>query len=184
MDNDNDVKIKDVLTNNEMRVLTRLVKHRAKEVADDMKDGCVETENQQVVEGCLRAILPSEKEAYYPDGCFLNDKGKVDIGRVVDHLVEQYTFKTMADTEEVYMWWDGVYKKNGEVFIKGKVEDMLGDKSTEHIKSEIIGHIRGLTYTPRSWFNQQDLPFLPLKNGVLNLDTGEFSELTDKLLVT
>ena len=184
MVNDDDIKIKDVLAEDEVRVLARLLKCRASEIADDMKDGCIEPENQQVVENCLRAILPSEKEAYYPDGCFIDDKGKVDIGKVVDHLIEQYTFKTMADTEEVYVWWDGVYKSNGEVFIKGKVEEMLNDKSTEHIKNEVIGHIQGLTYTPRTWFNRQDLPYLPLKNGVLNLDTYEFSELTDKLLVT
>lgn len=181
---DDDIKIKDIFTDDEVRILARMAKGQASEIANDMKDGVVEPENCDVVGNILQAILPSDKEAYYPDGCFLNDNGKVDIGRVVDHLMEQYTFKTMADTEEVYIWWDGVYKSNGEVFIKGKVEEMLNNESTEHIKSEVIGHIRGLTYTPRSWFNRQDLPFLPLKNGILNLDTNEFSGLTPTLLVT
>ena len=181
---DDDIKIKDVFNDDEVRILARMLKGQAQEIATDMQDGVVGQEHHEAVQDLFKAILPSEKEAYYPDGCFIDDKGKVDIGGVVGHLMEEYTFKTMEDTEEVYMWWDGVYKSNGEVFIKGKVEEMLNDSSTEHIKNEVIGHIRGLTYTPRSWFNRQDLPLLPLKNGILNLDTNEFSGLTPTLLVT
>ena len=181
---DDDIKIKDIFTDNEVRILARMVKGQAQEIAIDMQDGAVEQKNYDTLKGIFQDILPSKKDAYYPEGAFLTDNGKVDIGRVVEHLMEQYTFKTMEDTEEVYIWWDGVYRSNGEVFIKGKVEEMLSDSSTEHIKNEVIGHIRGLTYTPRSLFNRQDLPLLPLKNGILNLDTGEFSGLTPTLLVT
>ena len=181
---DDDIKIKDVFNDDEVRLLARMLKGKAGSIVEDMKDGVVEQENYDTLNGIFRDLLPSEKDAYYPEGAFLTEDGKVDIGRVVTHLSEQYTFKTMEDTEEVYLWWDGVYKSNGEVFIKGKVEEMLTDRSTEHIKNEVIGHIRGLTYTPRSWFNRQDISLLPLKNGVLNLDTGEFSKLTPTLLVT
>jgi putative DNA primase/helicase len=105
------------------------------------------------------------------------------MGRVISHLTKNYVFKTMADTEDVYYWWDSHYKHNGEVFIKGNVEDMLSDRATTHIKNEVIGHIQGRTYISRSQFNSNPT-LLPLENGVLNLETGEFFNPDPKFLFT
>ena len=82
-------------------------------------------------------------------------------------LMSRYIFVTLEDTDEIYVYDNGIYKQ-GEVLIKKEIERAMGEDASSYFVSEILDHIRRRTYVPRSLFNI-DKNFLPVKNGLLHL---------------
>ncbi len=90
-----------------------------------------------------------------------------------DELLAEYTFATMRDTGEVYVYQGGVYKPIGETIIQEEAQKKLGEQAKTHHINEVIDYIKRITYVNREDFNS-NLNLLNLKNGVYNLDTGNF----------
>ena len=100
----------------------------------------------------------------------------VDIKLLADDLMDEFTFKTYKDTEEILVYDSGRYTNFGEQTIKQECQNRVGlPYMTTNKEKEIIAAIQQLTYTPRSDFNQGG-DLINLKNGLLNWKTGEFIE--------
>jgi P4 family phage/plasmid primase-like protien len=95
---------------------------------------------------------------------------------ITDSLLEEYTFKTMCDTEEIYYYDSerGIYAVGGENIIKARAEEMEPGLSNHQI-NEIIGHIIRRTYVDRREFDG-DRDIINVKNGLLNIHTRELKE--------
>jgi len=108
----------------------------------------------------------------------------LDIPKLVDDLLAEYSFKTLKDNEECLVYDDGIYVSSGEVTIKHECEKRVPKKfMTTHNVNEVIGHIKRSTYVDRKQFNQEKW-ILNLENGLYNIQTGELSPHTVEFLST
>lgn len=88
--------------------------------------------------------------------------------RMADAIKKKFIFKTPMDTEEVYVYQDGVYKPNAEPIIKSLVRDYLEEKQRVNHVTETTAAIAETTYIER---NELPINLLNLKNGIFDLDT-------------
>jgi len=108
----------------------------------------------------------------------------LDIPKLVDDLLAEYSFKTFKDNEECLVYEDGVYVPLSEATIKGECEKRVPKKfMTTHNVNEIIGHIKRSTYVARKKFNREKW-VLNLENGLFDIHTGEVSPHTPEFLST
>lgn len=102
---------------------------------------------------------------------YLDRRGAVVVDRVVKELLTQHRFLTFDDTEEIYHHDGKVYQANGEAVIKQEVQRLLKHKTTNHLVNEIINAVRRLTFVRRE-DARAPLNLIPLRNGVLDIETG------------
>ncbi len=108
----------------------------------------------------------------------------LNLPKLVDDLLAEYTFKTMMDNEECFVYKDGIYVPSGEVTIKHECETRVPKKfMITHSVNEVIGHIKRITYFDRRKFNQEKW-ILNLENGLYNIQTGKLSPHTADFLST
>jgi P4 family phage/plasmid primase-like protien len=88
---------------------------------------------------------------------------------ILDTLGHDYTFKTPEDIEVLYLYRDGIYVP-GETTVKGRVEEILNDKTKSHFCYEVVEHFKRRSYVPRETFNSFQ-GFIPVQNGLLDLET-------------
>jgi len=98
-------------------------------------------------------------------------------------LLDTFTFKTFRDTEEVLVYKDGIYKYNGESVIKEEATKRLDDDFSTAKIQQIINYIKYNTFVDRTEFNN-DVDVINVKNGLLNLKTGELKPHTPEFLST
>lgn len=92
------------------------------------------------------------------------------------NLCKDYHFITLKDTKEM-LYYDhdkGIYKPNGEVLIEEYCKKEVPDCST-HFRSEVINHIKILTYQDRSIFDD-DPNYIVLANGVYDITIDQLTE--------
>ena len=79
---------------------------------------------------------------YNPEGKIVGVK--VLIPNVVDYLLEEYNFKTIfgSKTEEIFVYQDGIYTKDGREVIQTQTEKLLGEYCTNHHINEIQEKIK------------------------------------------
>ncbi|MBU2534503.1 MAG: hypothetical protein KKB37_17320 [Alphaproteobacteria bacterium] len=111
-------------------------------------------------EEARQEALDVDPERYFRDGKFVPALLAVD-------LMKDHIFKTMKDTEEVYVYIDGVYRPDGENVIKRECEVRLGGLISTHGVNEVIGHVRRSTYVDRTLFDADHFT-LNLENGLFN----------------
>lgn len=97
-------------------------------------------------------------------------KGKA-ISDYADMLMLDYNFVTMADTDEIFYYQEGVYVLEGEVLIKKQCEKMIVDCKRDDV-NEVTAAIKRRTYVKRVEFDSE-VEMLNLKNCWLNIETGE-----------
>ena len=106
-------------------------------------------------------------------------KGK-KISDYADILMSDHQFITMADTDEILFFQEGVYVPEGEVLIKKQCEKLIIDCKRDDV-NEVTAAIRRRTYTKRTEFDSE-INMLNLKNCWLDIETGEtFSHTPTKL---
>lgn len=101
---------------------------------------------------------------------------------IAEKIMQNHTFATMNDTSEIYRYdvHRGVYIPGGEVIIETESEEYENRISTYKV-AEIINKIRRRTYVSRSEFDKN--PYVQnLRNGLLNIMTGELVEHNPKYL--
>ncbi len=105
----------------------------------------------------------------------LNQGLKVTHNQVAKKLMEFDHYKTMEDTDDVYIYRNGIYEKDGEVQIKKNVQTVFIEDATTRFTSEVIGVIKRSTYAKRALFDA-DPDILVVENGILNIVTQDFKE--------
>lgn len=140
----------------------------------------VEKYGLKIVEPKLKVLskLPDGTETEVdPSLLVFDSKGNV---RGVNHsavaslLMSRHRFLTLEDTKEILYYDDGVYRQGGECLIEKEAQSMLGDRTTNHVVMEVLGHVRRSTYFKREdLLDLKDSRWRCVANGVLNLDTRE-----------
>ncbi|MCH7648288.1 MAG: hypothetical protein IIA83_06755 [Thaumarchaeota archaeon] len=129
----------------------------------------------------LKQILkdnPETKRDYQSN----SEEEKRELSEYAFSIMNDYTFKTLEDTDEVLYYSKGVYEFHGEVLIKKECEKIIPE-CTKHQVNEVIGIIQRRTYVKRSEFNN-DFSKLVLENKTLNLDTLKLSDHNSEFLTT
>lgn len=122
--------------------------------------------------GILDGLTPNSKDIL--DKIF-RIIGKGDpVQRLSRAIMNEHTFKTMVDNEEIYYYSGQKYVPRGEWLIN-EVAELMYPEITTHHRQEVVNHIKYRTGVHRSKFDA-DHDILNLQNGLLNIHTGEFKE--------
>lgn len=104
----------------------------------------------------------------------LTQKDDDSVSTIGDALIQTYHLKTLKDTKEMlYYSKEGVYKREGKEVVEQTVREQVSRNISKHDLSEILYYIQTCTYVDRSLFDAEPA-VLNLKNGLLNVETGEF----------
>jgi len=96
-----------------------------------------------------------------------------------DKIRENFHFRTERHSERVLEYKNGVYEYGGETTIKEECEKIIPECSTHKVK-EVINIIRRGTYIPKDQGFGDYKNLLNLKNGILDLDNGNFMKHSPK----
>lgn len=108
----------------------------------------------------------------------LRNKQEIIIA-LTNFFISKYRFMTVND--ELYVYKDGIYSKDGDTIIEKVSEHILGDKLTANMVNEIVLHVKRRSYPD----NEINLPdYLPLKNGLLNLEDLTFQQFNPDVFLT
>jgi P4 family phage/plasmid primase-like protien len=108
---------------------------------------------------------------------------RVDWAAVRKDIMEEFTFKTFNDTEEIYYYDNGVYHSGGKRRINVGIEERVGDYSGEGKKREVCGHIRDLTGIERSEANSHK-NLISINNGLFDLEKWKLSPFDPDIVFT
>ena len=134
---------------------------------------CEEVGRGIPTDGFRKAVKLAQARGLIPE----RTEERIHPNEIANELMKTYIFKTMRDTEEVFVYRDGVYEPYGEALIKAECECIMEEKGEEqycttHFVNEVIGHVQRSTYVDRREF-EKDPWLLAVENGVLNLRTHE-----------
>lgn len=102
---------------------------------------------------------------------------KFQPGKLAKDMVENIPVLTVIETNEVYVWDEGRYIGGpaGENHVLSMLKPILGGRLLEvskHQKNEFVAHLRLWNLRHHAIFNT-DAHLLPLRNGVLDINTRE-----------
>jgi len=109
-----------------------------------------------------RVNIEFEKTRYFVNGKFY---AKL----LAEDIMRKYKFVTFHDTDEIYVYKDGIYQEGGEALIKEICEEVLQEEATTHRVTEVINHIKRSTYKNRKEIADNNSNFLCVANGILDL---------------
>lgn len=90
------------------------------------------------------------------------------------YLTEKFNIITIGEKErEMFVYRDGVYGRAENEVIYPEIQRILGEQITKNAKTETFHKIADMTAHPRSVFESADLRYIPLANGVFDLETKE-----------
>lgn len=89
---------------------------------------------------------------------------------LANYFIENNHVLTFNDTDEIYIYNEGVYSARGEKVIANFSQKVLDDASKNNHINEVLGHIKRLTYVKRDQ-TVEPKNKICLKNGILNLET-------------
>ncbi|MGV9206254.1 MAG: DNA primase family protein [Promethearchaeia archaeon] len=91
-----------------------------------------------------------------------------------EDILGQYNYLTMKDSGDIYVFKDGIYRREGEKHIKNKAQNKLGIESESKRKNKTVDYIESATYTDRDKLNRSDL--VAVQNGILDVETRSIFE--------
>lgn len=106
-----------------------------------------------------------------PSEDYFDEHGRFVPKLLADDIMSAYSFATMMDNEETYVYVDGYYESLGDVLIKKTVKEALQDGYRKNRATEVIDYIKASTYTTRK---EEPPHLLLLENGVLDLSQDPF----------
>jgi len=108
-------------------------------------------------------------------------KGKqnitVNCPRLADEIRRDFTFKSIKDTEELYVYRDGVFAPLGGCLVKEQVAYRLLELTTRNRTAETLHYVVVNSYASREDFDR-DPYILNLENGLLDIRSMEISPHT------
>lgn len=105
------------------------------------------------------------------------DDKKETCYKIAVELIDCYSIKRYNGSENFYYYEDGIYKANGKTQIENEIGYILGEKATNHITNEILGHAKRLC--GKTDLSEPD-KLICLKNGILNIETSELTEYSSE----
>lgn len=87
-------------------------------------------------------------------------------------ILRRYEFRTLRDTEEIWMFNDPVYEPGGEQFVRQLLQNKLGEFMRKKDTNEILEKIRTQTFIDRPK-PQKYSHLIAVENGVYNVEKGE-----------
>jgi len=120
-------------------------------------------------EECGRDTIFKKINAEPPIELFFEDKEFV-AKKLADFIREDYHFITFSDTEELYVYEEGIYRPGGESLVKGLCEKYLGKENSTYRTNEVVNHIKRATYINRNEIDN-NIELLCVSNGILNIRT-------------
>jgi len=88
------------------------------------------------------------------------------------YLTEKYNIITIGEKErEMYVYQNGIYRRAENEIIYPEVQRVLQELTTRPAKSDTFSKIADMTSKNRDIFMSAEPNFIPLKNGVYDLDT-------------
>jgi len=118
---------------------------------------------------CERDTIFKKVGAEPPVELFFDDKLFVP-KKLADFIREDYRFVTFDDTDELYVYGEGIYCPGGESLVKGLCEKYLGKEASTWRVNEVMNHIKRTTYINRSKIDA-GINLICVENGILNLKT-------------
>lgn len=103
---------------------------------------------------------------------------KIDFTGVAEGLLSVNNFLTIAETDELYYYHEGVYIPFGEVYVKSEVQKQYQDLTT-HDYNEVINYIKRKSYVPLKEVNNNH-QYIAMQNGVFNLNTYQLEPFDPK----
>jgi len=94
---------------------------------------------------------------------------------LADDIEEDYKFKKIKDSEELYVFVDGYYQEKGQQIIREEAERRLQDEFRDRRVREVIAIIESRNYIKRQDFRPPKRK-INLKNGVYDLETDQLEE--------
>ena len=88
-------------------------------------------------------------------------------------ITKKHRLLTIEETKEIRYYRNGVYVPGGEILIEKVAEAIYGYELANRHLSEIKGHLMRQTYRQRAEIDT-DVNVINLKNGLYNIQTGEF----------
>jgi len=102
---------------------------------------------------------------------FCDEDGRFIPAKLAEWIMGKYTFATMMDNEETYVYLDGFYQPMGDALIKKLVKEALGDEYRKNRALEVLDFVKASTYTKR---REEPPHLIPLENGILDLSKVPF----------
>lgn len=141
--------------------------------------------------GCSREIL----KRYCHNDCFLKTGGGKEESEAFfdkkngsfipkalgDEIIKKYRFVTRRDSEEIFVYMEGIYKIGAESIIKEEARLILGERCREHYVNEVVAHIKETTYASTESF-ESPKNLLCLRNGILELNTLGLEKHTPEII--
>lgn len=132
--------------------------HIYDDVSSAFEEFLAEEAQKQVVESPLKETEEGKVRAY-----------------LTTETLNRLNLKTLMDTGEILAYRNGIYIKGGEGEILKLLHELGRFEITNSRRSEVLAAIRAQTGVDRSEFDK-DPYLLNLRNGILNVITGEFRE--------
>jgi putative DNA primase/helicase len=102
------------------------------------------------------------------------------VKEVADEVLKTTTIRTHIQSGIMYRFNGGYYDTQGEQVICAEVRRLLEGICTEHMVKEVLAQIRETTYVPPDFF-EPPVNLINLKNGILDINTGELKPHTPEL---
>ena len=119
-------------------------------------------------ESCGRNTIFRKVNIEYDKANYIQD-GKFIHRLLAEDIMKRHHFVTFEDTDEIFIYKDGIYEEGGEAFIKSICEDVLKEDANTHRVAEVINHIRRSTYKNRREIAANNPNLLCVRNGILDL---------------
>ncbi len=109
----------------------------------------------------------------------------LNIVKLINEFLAEYHFKTLRDTEVLWIYEAGVYKPGGDKVIKAECQKRVGVTPllTTYKINEIIEHIKRSTYVNRVEFNQ-NIRIINFLNGLVDIESKQILPHTPDFLST
>ncbi len=119
------------------------------------------------------------------DSSLLDDKGQFKFVplELACRVVADHRFVTHRKSHVIWVYKGKVYGDDGEEMIREQTRVLLGDEATANRVNEVVAQIKETTYTDPEKFNPP-LNLINLKNGILDIKSGELKPHTPDLIFT
>ena len=108
---------------------------------------------------------------------YFDEEGKFVPKLLADELMGEYSFVTMKDNEQIYFYMDGYYQPYATSLIKQECKARLEHTYRSNLVREVVDFIKASTFQNRT---EEQANLVPLKNGVLDLETLELKAHSPK----
>ena len=153
-------KQKKINTEEEKKKQEEELKERIEKDFEDAKQGMTDAEVRSEIEYLIG-----------------NLKIKAAIYLLAIHLLTKYRLITIEDTQEIFVYIEGVYHGKADRLLSAHAQHILADLGSTHFISETLAHIKRSTFKKREDLLEPKLKVC-LQNGILNLETMQLEPHT------